>query len=214
MRWEAFKARNLPSAAQDTEPPHMIRQHFALSSRKVESAGASFEVCSVAPMKFDGGAQALEELDPSAAAQRAVLYLAPLERRSWDFIAQLADANLRVDIPTNWENPAEAYAQLAAQHDHVTVIADGPAAPAALELPAALILNSPIIRRPAEIPPAPVLHIWSGSEDPHYEDAAALAEACGGHFHGVAGAIPMFHLTHTPEGKAAVRDMIHLTRAD
>lgn len=219
MRWEAFKARNFPVATRDAEPPHVIRQQFTLSNYKVEHEGATSDVYSVAPMKFNGDTQALAELDPSVAATRAVLYLTSLQRRSWNFIAQLAEAGLRVDIPLNCTDPTSIYAQLVAQHgrENVSIIADGPAAVSAIAVaPHVLILNSPSIRRPPKNLPAPSsseVHIWSGSKDESFTDAATLAKTLDAEFHGAPGAIPLFHLTSTPEGRTAVRNIIHIALA-
>ncbi len=91
-------------AGAGVEAPHAIRQHFALSSRTIElDGGATFEVVSVAPMRFGGSD--MGELSPAQAAKRAVLYvlpggfMKPIQLRNWDFVAALAAAGLRVDIP-------------------------------------------------------------------------------------------------------------------
>lgn len=132
------------------EPPHALRQHFAVSTREVNG----FEVYSVAPMKFaetsatdvthyDPHADALGELSPADAATQAVLYLLPggfakpIQPRNWDFIGQLAEAGLRVEIPLYGlipeHNAADGlpliravYKQLVDEHgeDNVTIIGD------------------------------------------------------------------------------------------
>lgn len=132
------------------EPPHALRQHFAVSTREVNG----FEVYSVAPMKFaetsatdvthyDPHADALGELSPADAATQAVLYLLPggfakpIQPRNWDFIGQLAEAGLRVEIPLYGlipeHNAADGlpliravYKQLIDEHgeDNVTIIGD------------------------------------------------------------------------------------------
>lgn len=137
-------------ANSSAEPPHLLRQHFAVSTREVQG----FEVYSLAPMKFaetnatdvtsyDPHADALEELSPADAATKAVLYVLPggfakpIQPRNWDFIAQLAEANLRVEIPLYGLVPnfactdsipllAEVYSQLVEDHgaENVTIIAD------------------------------------------------------------------------------------------
>ncbi|MBC2681401.1 alpha/beta hydrolase fold domain-containing protein [Corynebacterium sp. 4HC-13] len=139
---------NAPDAP--AEPPHALRQHFAVSTREVHG----FEVYSVAPMKFaetsaadvthyDPHAEALDELAPADSATKAVLYLLPggfakpIQQRNWDFIGQLAEAGLRVDIPLYGLIPEynaadglplirAVYEQLIAEHgaEHVTIIGD------------------------------------------------------------------------------------------
>lgn len=91
-------------AGVGVEAPHAIRQHFALSSRTIElESGATFEVVSVAPMRFGGSD--MGELSPAQTAKRAVLYVLPggfvkpIQLRNWDFVAALVAAGMRVDIP-------------------------------------------------------------------------------------------------------------------
>lgn len=132
------------------DPPHILRQHYAVSTRVVRNV----EVYSVAPMKFgdtsnpntvsyDPHTSALDELPPALSAQQAVLYLLPggfakpIQPRNWDFIGQLAEAGLRVEIPLYGLIPhynvthaipaiRQIYAELVADHgaDSITVIAD------------------------------------------------------------------------------------------
>lgn len=175
---------NAPDAP--AEPPHALRQHFAVSTRDVHG----FEVYSVAPMKFaetsaadvthyGPHADALGELSPADSATKAVLYLLPggfakpIQQRNWDFIGQLAEAGLRVEIPLYGlipeHNAADGlplvravYEQLVAEHgaENVTIIGDSAGGSLALGIfapdceplfpgssplpaPAALILNAP-----------------------------------------------------------------------
>lgn len=162
------------------EPPHSLRQHFAVSERNEEG----FTVYSVAPMEFGGTTStdgdydphtsAIKELSPAQAATRAVLYVLPggfvnpIKQRNWDFIAQLVDAGVRVDIPLYGllpeHNHTEAlplirhcYEQLLAEHGakNITIIGDSAGGGLALSAlagtevtpaatsPAQLILNAP-----------------------------------------------------------------------
>ena len=135
MRLSAYLASRRDSRTDATpgqtpppaEPPHILRQHFALSTRDVEiepltgaptdTGKPSFPVWSVAPMEFDSTrvdphtpgsmspGEHLDELSPAQAAQQAVLYVlpggfaTPIQERNWKFIGVLAEAGLRVDIP-------------------------------------------------------------------------------------------------------------------
>ena len=149
------KPGDVPAPA---EPPHALRQHFAVSSRTVQG----FEVYSVAPMKFgetsaedvthyDPHAEALDELTPADAATQAVLYVLPggfaqpIKARTWDFIAQLANAGLRVEIPLYGLIPeyncaqglpllSQTYRELVEDHgaENITIIADSAGASPAL----------------------------------------------------------------------------------
>lgn len=142
------------------EPPHALRQHFAVSTRDVHG----FEVYSVAPMKFaeksatdvahyDPHADALGELSAADAATKAVLYVLPggfakpIQPRNWDFIGQLAEAGLRVEIPLYGLVPehtcADAlpllrtvYEQLVNDHgaENITIVADSAGGSLALGL--------------------------------------------------------------------------------
>ncbi|WJY71954.1 alpha/beta hydrolase fold protein [Corynebacterium auriscanis] len=195
----------LGAAPSPAEPPHILRQHFALSMRHVDitplgstpvrsaapgnptlgstplrstapgnptlgstpvrstapgnptlrstAPPTSFPVWSVAPMKFEGvtaegpsttsESDHLDEVSPAKAADKAVLYVLPggfvkpIQPRNWNFVSQLAEAGLRVDIPLYGLVPdysaahglpliRECYRQLVADHgaDNVTVIAD------------------------------------------------------------------------------------------
>lgn len=130
------------------EPPHALRQHFAVNTRKVGVAPKESTVYSVAPMRFAHGgdpesASALEELPPNRAAKRAVLYLHPggfvksIQAPQWDFIGYLAEADLRVDavlyptlpeatLPDALTIVRDALAELIDDHgaENVTLIAD------------------------------------------------------------------------------------------
>lgn len=158
------------------EPPHSLRQHFAVSER----LEGKFTVYSVAPMEFGGASAAgdydpntaaITELSPAQAATKAVLYVLPgefvnpIKQRNWDFIAQLADAGVRVDIPLYGllpeHNHAEAiplirrcYERLVTEHgaENITIIGDSAGGGLALsalasgkttQSPAHLILNAP-----------------------------------------------------------------------
>lgn len=132
------------------EPPHALRQHFAVSTRQVNG----HDVYSVAPMQFaashsedtthyDPHTESIEELPAKDAATRAVLYLLPggfvkpIQPRNWDFIAYLAEAGLRVEIPLYGLIPTgdctdaialfgEVYTQLLEDHGpkNITIVAD------------------------------------------------------------------------------------------
>lgn len=130
------------------EPPHALRQHFAVSTRRVGVAPKNSTVYSVAPMRFahegdPATASALEELPPAQAATKAVLYLHPggfvksIQAPHWDFIGYLAEADLRVDallyptlpeatLPEALAVVHEALAELIEDHgaENVTMIAD------------------------------------------------------------------------------------------
>lgn len=165
------------------EPPHSLRQHFAVSER-TEGDSSEFTIYSVAPMEFGGAGDtgdydphttAIKELSPAQAATKAVLYVLPggfvnpIKQRNWDFVAQLANAGVRVDIPLYGllpeHNHTEAlplirhcYEQLVAEHGakNITIIGDSaggglalsalaatPEHTQQLEPPARLILNAP-----------------------------------------------------------------------
>lgn len=159
------------------EPPHELRQHYAVSTTELDS----FTIYSVAPMMFgdpssssrneasgntgvsavtdttdpslhyDPHAEAIDELRPAQAANRAVLYIPggdfadTITPASWDFVGQLVDADLRVDIPIAGRLPEytardaapviqRAYRNLVTDHGsrNITVIADGSGAALAL----------------------------------------------------------------------------------
>ncbi|WP_288802109.1 alpha/beta hydrolase [Corynebacterium dentalis] len=167
-----------PQTTIPAEPPHALRQHFAVSSREVNG----FEVYSVAPMRFaetsatdvthyDPHADSLGELPAADAATQAVLYLIPggfaqpIKARNWDFIAQMAEAELRVEIPLYGLIPdydcthgldliSAVYAQLVEDHgpEDISVIADSAGcslalgtfiADSSLPVPRQFILNAP-----------------------------------------------------------------------
>lgn len=176
----ATPSKGAPAAP--AEPPHALRQHFAVTEREVQG----FEVYSIAPMKFaetnatdvthyDPHANALGELPAADAATKAVLYVLPggfakpIQPRNWDFIGQLAEAGLRVEVPLYGLVPEhncaqalpllrEVYDQLVNDHgaENITVIADSAGGSLALGLfisdatsphrlpaPKNLILNAP-----------------------------------------------------------------------
>ncbi|KAB3519940.1 alpha/beta hydrolase [Corynebacterium zhongnanshanii] len=335
MRWEAFKARRRASsrssassaspaanaealiAPQPDEPPHSLRQHFAVSTRTLTVADSNFDIYSVAPMKFGGDhgaeSEAFNELAPADAARQAILYVLPggfaqpIKKRNWDFIATLANAGYRVDSPLYGLIPQhsvqhgvplilESYTQLIRDHgaENVHVIGDsagGGLALAALTspywtadereqlnlppantlaplpTPRSLLLNAPwvdialsnpaladvadrdplldplTLRRqgalwsrisspsgthdlssehPAVSPlfvgnsslqealSGTEVHIWCGDADISLPDARALAQKTGAELHEVTGALHMFHLGNTPEGKAARRSIVEI----
>lgn len=165
-------------APTPAEPPHLLRQHFAVSTHTIDG----FEVYSVAPMKFgetsasdvthyDPHAEALGELSAADAATQAVLYILPggfaepIKPRNWDFIAQLAEADVRVEVPLYGLIPefngthgtallSQTYSQLVADHGarNVSIIADSAGGSLALGMfiadptlptPRQFILNAP-----------------------------------------------------------------------
>lgn len=94
------------------EPPHALRQHFAVNSHDCDT----HIIYSVAPMQFGGShisdathynphTAALAEVPPDRAAAQAVLYIAPhspsepFTNRHWNLVAQLAESELRVEVP-------------------------------------------------------------------------------------------------------------------
>lgn len=94
------------------EPPHALRQHFAMRSHSCDT----HTVYSIAPMQFGGShstdatrnsphTSALAEIPPEHAASQAVLFIAPhspsepFTNRHWDLAWQLAETDLRVEIP-------------------------------------------------------------------------------------------------------------------
>ncbi|WP_273353941.1 hypothetical protein [Corynebacterium resistens] len=94
------------------EPPHALRQHFAMRSHSCDT----HTVYSIAPMQFGGShttdatrnsphTSALAEIPPEHAASQAVLFIAPhspsepFTNRHWDLVWQLAETDLRVEIP-------------------------------------------------------------------------------------------------------------------
>ena len=100
------------------EPPHALRQHFAVNSRDCDT----HTIHSVAPMQFGGShstdatqynphTSALAEIPPEYAATQAVLFIAPhspaepFTNRHWNLVAQLADAELRVEVPIARNSP-------------------------------------------------------------------------------------------------------------
>ena len=172
-RHPSFDATSDPTPPPPAEPPHALRQHFAVNEREI----LGFPVYSIAPMQFgatDGhsaSAEALHELSPAQAADRAVLYILPggfvnpIKERNWDFVGQLAEAGLRVEVPLYGLLPdhtveqalplvREVYSQLVTDHgaDKVTIIADSAGGSLALgaltfptpcPTPTSLILNAP-----------------------------------------------------------------------
>ncbi|WP_408924876.1 alpha/beta hydrolase fold domain-containing protein [Corynebacterium sp. YSMAA1_1_F7] len=155
------------------EPPHSLRQHFAVSER-TEGDSNEFTVYSVAPMEFGGAGDtgdydphtaAIKELSPAQAATKAVLYVLPggfvnpIKQRNWDFVAQLADAGVRVDIPLYGILPEHdhtealplirrCYELLVAEHgaENITIIGDsagGGLALAALSAPVGTPTSAP-----------------------------------------------------------------------
>ena len=94
------------------EPPHALRQHFTMSSHPCDT----HTVYSIAPMQFRGShatdathysphTSALAEIPPEHAASQAVLFIAPhspsepFTNRHWNLAWQLAETDLRVEIP-------------------------------------------------------------------------------------------------------------------
>lgn len=140
------------------DPPHEIRQHFAVFER----THAGFPIYSITQMVFgdsqsekaehyDPHANALDELTPQQTAQRAVLYIPGgdfsdyMPTAAWRFVADMVEEGLRVDVPLAGRLPdysareavplvRRAYQELIKEHgpENITIIADGSGAALAL----------------------------------------------------------------------------------
>lgn len=140
----------LPTPGESTvEATAAVPSAVGADKRKTTS---DFTVWSIGPMQFGGTAgadhydpdtPALNEASAATAASRAVLYVLPggfvkpILPRNWEFIAQLAEADLHVEVPLYGLLPnhgaahgipliQQCYLQLVKQHgaENVTVIAD------------------------------------------------------------------------------------------
>ncbi|RAV31745.1 alpha/beta hydrolase fold domain-containing protein [Corynebacterium heidelbergense] len=170
---ETRRAQRSSSPAKphtNPEPPHTLRQHQSVSTREV----CGFPVYSVAPLAFALNAGTnlapLGELAPNQTAARACLYLHAggfsntIRPPAWNFIDQIADSGVRVEVPIYGLVPEhsapeatalvqQTYRELVADHGEENVSILGESAGGALAVgallfgihatPAHLILNAP-----------------------------------------------------------------------